>query len=253
MLHNDYGRSGHCGMGEDSFAPCVICKMGSRIFRMLTSRAIEVQINCIMLQDLHSRAWGLTGGIGSGKSYAATILRRLGIPVLDMDMMARRLLLAGNPVFDQVVDRFGREIVGLDGQIDRKALAAVVFSDQKRRLELEGIIHPVVIRQAFELIESAPLSKSPTVFIESALIFAVGLDRALARTVLVWTPKDVRIRRVMIRDMMPEPDVLARISAQLDDDVIKSRADIVWENSRGPDELKRQIILTLGRQEPLTD
>lgn len=229
--------------------PKPLCEQGAGSLSELTSRAIEVQIMHIMSKDLHSRAWGLTGGIGSGKSYAAAILRGLGIPVLDMDVMARRLMLAGSPVFDQVVRRFGPLIVGQDGQIDRKALAALVFTSQERRLELEGIIHPVVIRQAFEMVDSAPLSKAPTIFIESALIFAVGLERALARTVLVRAPQDVRIMRVMIRDKISEQEVRARISAQMDEDAMQNRADIVWDNPDGSTGLRRQIILTLASQE----
>src|SRR5436309_14115724 len=88
---------------------------------------------------------GLTGGIASGKSAVAGMLRELGFPVLDADALAHRLMEPGQPAHDEVLREFGAEIAGADGRIDRAKLAAVVFADREKLEWINGFVHPAVL------------------------------------------------------------------------------------------------------------
>lgn len=193
----------------------------------------------------NSNAWGLTGGIGSGKSIAAAVLRRLGVPVLDMDRLAADLMVPGTEVYDGIVAEFGRDVLLADGRLDRRALAGIVFADTRRLRMLEGIVHPATIRETLRRLDGDTLRTTPIVFVESAIVFEAGMDEWLKGVVVVTAPVEARIRRVMARDNASASDVAARIAAQLEDARRIELADAVWTNAEDVDALRAQIIDTL--------
>lgn len=197
------------------------------------------------MYEFRRNTWGLTGGIGSGKSMAAGILRELGVPVLDMDRTAARLMMPGTSVYTAVVDRFGKEILRPDQTIDRSVLAGLVFSDRDRLKELEQIVHPATIAETARRIDCLPLSGMRFVFVESAIVFEAGIDSMLGGVVLVTAPESTRMERVMRRDGMSKDQFLARVASQTDDTVKAEKATCVWNNDRDPGNLRLQILSML--------
>ena len=201
--------------------------------------------------------WGLTGGIGAGKSTAADVLRKLGIPVLDMDAVAADLMKPGTDVFATkpgtdvfatIAAEFGPGVINPDGTLNRKALAGIIFTDADRRKRLEQIVHPPTICETMRRLDNYAVKKSSFIFIESALIFAVGLDKQLQGTAVVTAPAEVRLNRVITRDGAGRTDVEKRMAAQLDETTAREKATVIWDNSGSLDDLRRQIVELVARQ-----
>lgn len=188
------------------------------------------------------RVWGLTGGIGAGKSEAARVLRSLGVPVLDADRIAREQMQPGAPVFDAVVAEFGTAILGATGGIDRAALATIVFADPVRRTRLDALTHGPVMDELRQSLSVLGMAKHPLAFVEAALVFETGLDQTLHGTVAVVAPIDVRIARVQARDQAAAAAVQARIAAQTDDDTRRTRATRVIENGGDLAALRAAVV-----------
>jgi dephospho-CoA kinase len=191
------------------------------------------------------RVWGLTGGIGAGKSEAARVLRSLGVPVLDADRIARDQMQPGTAVFDAVVAEFGTGILGPAGAIDRTALAAIVFADAARRARLDVLTHGPVMDALQRRLSALGKTGHPLAFVEAALVFETGLDRMLSGTVAVLAPIDVRIARVQARDQVVAAAVQARIAAQMDDEARRARATRVVENSGDLNALRGEVVALL--------
>jgi dephospho-CoA kinase len=163
--------------------------------------------------------FGLTGGIASGKSTAATRLRARGVPVIDADELAREVVAPGTAGLREIVEAFGPGVLGPagpDGQqpLDRKALARIAFSDDAARKKLERITHPRITRRTVE--RSAELARAgePLACYEAALIVENGAADVFRPLVVVACPEDVQIARIMARDGASREDALARVHAQ---------------------------------------
>lgn len=170
---------------------------------------------------------GLTGGIGSGKSFVAEIFRKMGVPVFNSDEEARMIQLHDKEVLQSIREAFG-DVFLSDGSLDRKKLASIVFSDHEKLSQLNAIVHPAV-GKAFENF-CRQNSRSPYVIKEAAIIFEMGLDEQLDGTILVTAPEHIRIARVMQRDGIAEADVRARMSKQWSDEEKLQRADWIISN-----------------------
>jgi len=159
--------------------------------------------------------YGLTGGIASGKSTVAAILRELGFPVLEADRMAHQVVEPSQPAYNEVRSFFGDAILGPDLRIDRSRLAAIVFDDRERLNQLNAIIHPRVeremVRQFAELESSG---KHAAAFIEAALIFEAGLHKRLDGVVVVWSLPEQQTTRLIERGIS-EAEARRRIAAQM--------------------------------------
>src|SRR5258706_16426864 len=121
----------------------------------------------------------MTGGIGSGKSSAAALLREHGVPVVDADELAREVVRPGTPGFERVVAAFGPEIVAADGAVDRKRLGALVFADAETRARLNGILHPLVREASQARFTELAAAGVTLAGYDVPLLFEVGLERAL--------------------------------------------------------------------------
>ena len=154
---------------------------------------------------------GITGNIGSGKSTVARLFEALGVPVFYADQQAR-IISERIDVLDEVKKTFGDKVIAADGSLNRKALAAIVFSDAGKLSVLNSIIHPRVI-DSFD--EWCSLHQSaPYLLHESAILFESGLDYLCDAIILVTAPEEVRINRVMQRDLLSRQDVITRMSNQ---------------------------------------
>jgi dephospho-CoA kinase len=182
---------------------------------------------------------GLTGGIGSGKSTVARMLEARGAVVIDADELARDAIARGTPGFARVVEAFGAEVVGPDGDIDRRRLADVVFRDGALRAQLEAVVHPEVAERFASELERH-LDSDRVVVYSVPLLVERGLAGAFDVVVVVEASEATRIERVRGRDMSPG-DVRARIAAQATDEDRSAVADVVLHNDGSLEELERQV------------
>jgi len=176
------------------------------------------------------RLVGLTGGIASGKSTLAAALRDLGAPVIDADAIARASVRGGTRALREIAAAFGEGLIAADGELDRRAMAAIVFADPAARARLEAIVHPAV--RAEVVAETARLAAAghELAFYDVPLLFERGLEGEVDCTVVVHAPPSLQLSRLQARDGMTREEAEARISAQLPIDEKARRADVVVSN-----------------------
>ena len=220
---------------------------------------------------------GLTGGLGSGKSTVTGYLRELGAEVIEADELGRALMEPGQPVFDEIVEVFGSEVVTPDGRLDRAKLADLSFRGG-RLDELNAIVHPAVIAAQGDWMRQV-CARDPKAIavVESALIFEVERAarlrgesegvlaywrRRFDRVIVVAAPDELKVARYVARispsgwDERAAEDARSRLAKQLSDAVKTSRADFVLDNTGDLVELRAQIdavwrqLVELGNNSP---
>jgi len=184
---------------------------------------------------------GLTGGIATGKSTITGMLRERGIPVIDADQIARDVVEPGKPAYEAIVAHFGREILLADGQIDRKKLGEIVFSDELERQKLNAIVHPEVRRVMREEAETAEKNGASIVFMDIPLLFESKLQHMVDKIVVVYAPAHMQLARMMERDELQEEQAQKRLRAQFPIDQKKADADFLIDNSGSREEAERQV------------
>jgi len=170
---------------------------------------------------------GITGGIGSGKSTVCRIFRILGIPVFDADKEAKRIMMTDEALVRAIREEFGDEAYREDGSLNRAYMAATVFGDEQRLQKLNALVHPAVIRAAATWSDA---QNAPYTVKEAALMFESGSYKSNDYNILVTSPVDMRIRRVMQRDQVPEEAVRTRISRQWPEEEKARLADFTLIN-----------------------
>ena len=193
---------------------------------------------------------GLTGGIACGKSEAGCILEREGAQVRDADELAHELIRRGGPLFNKVVGRFGSEIIGPDGEIDRQILGRRVFADAAERKALEALIHPEVIRVLRDWIAGKIRQGKKAVAIVP-LLFEVGWTDLWDAVVCVVSTEKIVIKRLKQRGLS-EHEARARISAQMPLETKIRKANYVIQNDGTLDSLDkrtREVWQTIVREE----
>ena len=176
------------------------------------------------------RVFSLTGGIGSGKSTVAARFRERGLPVVDADELARAAVAPGSGELAAIAQAFGDGVLGPDGSLDRKALAAIVFNDEAARGRLNAIVHPRVRELAQARFAELARLGEPLACYEVPLLFEVGLADSLRPVVVVTAAESEQVRRVLARDGGTPEQARARIAAQLPLETKASQADFVIEN-----------------------
>ena len=174
---------------------------------------------------------GLTGGIGSGKSEVAGILRELGAPVIDADLVGHETYRRGEPAWDQVVETFGSGVVGQDGEIDRRRLGRIVFGDTGSLKRLTDIVWPR-IREGLEkrITRERDNGDTTVLVVEAAVLFEAGWDRLFDEIWVVTAPEaDVLERLERQRNQKPE-QTRARLRAQMTNEEREKRADVTVRN-----------------------
>ncbi len=182
---------------------------------------------------------GLTGGIGSGKSTVSAMLQKRGAVVFDADVFARAAVEPGTPGYEDVVERFGPTILGPGGEIERAALAGIVFADEEARRDLEAIVHPEVRRLFAEAAER--YEGTDTIVVYSApLLVETGMHTAFEVLLVVAATVETQVQRLRGRGMTTQ-DVRARIAAQAPLEDKAAVADILIDNEGSLDELEGQV------------
>jgi len=182
---------------------------------------------------------GLTGGIGSGKSTVAECFAAHGVPVIDTDVIARRLTLPGSAALDEIRTAFGETVMQADGTLDRAALRRRVFADAAARHQLEAILHPG-IRQAVE--QALATLAAPYALIVIPLLVETGSYRdVLSRVLVVDCPEELQISRVMARSGLAQEEVKAILAAQAGRAERLAVADDVISNTGSPEILRTEV------------
>ncbi|MEJ2887215.1 dephospho-CoA kinase [Actinomycetospora aeridis] len=182
---------------------------------------------------------GLTGGIGAGKSTVAETLTELGAVVIDSDRIAREVVEPGTEGLAEVVAAFGEDVLDADGALDRPALGRIVFADDAKRQQLNGILHPRIGARTAEMVAGA--DDDAVVVHDIPLLVENGMGAAFALVVVVDAPVDVRVARLVETRGMTVEDARARMAAQADDGARRAAADVWLENAGAAGALREQV------------
>ena len=186
--------------------------------------------------------YGLTGGIGSGKTTVAAILRDKGYTVLDADEIGREVTAKDEPLLRLLVRDFGIDIIREDGSLDRKLLAEKAFNDKRKMHRLNELVQTAILCRAVEKFHKLSLSDyNKVMFFDVPLLFEAGWDRYMQQIWLVTAPEDVRIQRVEIRDGLTEEEIRERIRYQMSEEEKMERADVIIHNDEGMAKLMAQV------------
>ena len=158
---------------------------------------------------------GLTGGIASGKSAVARVLRGLGIPVVDADQIAREVVAPGSEGLAAIVAEFGAEVLAADGQLDRERMGQRVFADPAARVKLQAITHPRIGQLSAQRLAEARAGSAPYVVYEAPLLVEVGAHKGLDALIVVAAGEAAQVARAAARDALAAEAVQQRIAAQL--------------------------------------
>ena len=183
---------------------------------------------------------GLTGGIGSGKSTLARMLEGRGAVVFDADVLAREVVEPGTPGHAAVTQRFGANVLGPGGELDREALASIVFADPAARRDLEAIVHPEVRRRFAEGTEAYRDTDRVVVF-SAPLLVETGMHSAFEVLVVVSASAATQIDRLMRERGMSEEAVRSRIAVQSSPEARAEVADVLVDNEGTVEELEQQV------------
>lgn len=178
----------------------------------------------------NKRLIGISGGIGSGKSYVARILsEKYGLLYIDTDSLAKDMMRPGHSVYRAVVEEFGEGILSESGEIDRGKLSSVVFKDAERLKRLNELTHPPVIEEALRLAKEY----AGDTLVESALIIEAGMVPLFDEIIVVTADRELRIERLVGERGYSREKAEAVINAQKNEEKLKSVATILIENGKG--------------------
>ncbi len=185
---------------------------------------------------------GITGPIGSGKSFVASELDLLGAHVIGMDVIARELVEPGMPALSEIRDEFGPDYTQEQGTLNRRALGRLVFSDPEALRRLNGIMFPKLVKAAKERLDEV-FGQHELLALDAAVLYQAGLDKLVDKVIAVTAEEEVRTARIMERDKLTHEEALARISGQGElDEIARCSADLVIENSGTPQTLRKKLM-----------
>lgn len=184
---------------------------------------------------------GLTGGIATGKSTTATMLRDRGIPVHDADAVVHRLMAKGGAAVQSVIDIFGERVLASDGSINRQALGGIVFTNPTKRRQLEAIIHPLVTADRDVFLAESQSLDVPFVILDVPLLFETGGDAACDFVILCDVDSQTQQDRGMARSGMTEQKWNAILASQIPMEDKRTRADAVIETQYGLEAARHQL------------
>lgn len=183
---------------------------------------------------------GLTGGIGCGKSEAARIFAKLGVPIVDVDVIARQLTTAGHPVLQEIITAFGPEYLDQDGSLNRAAMREKVFKDIAARKDLEGIMHPAIYEQALKEMEAH--KDAPYQILAISLLFENNrYKNDVTRSLVIDCDEALQVERTMKRSGLSEEVVRGIMAAQVSRETRRKMAHDLIENNGTIDELRQKI------------
>ncbi|MFC1589063.1 dephospho-CoA kinase [Pseudomonadota bacterium] len=183
---------------------------------------------------------GLTGGIGSGKSTVAEIFSRLGITVIDADIIAHQLTLSGSESFNEIVQLFGKEFIGNNGELDRKKIAQTIFSNLPLKIALEKILHPKIRRRIEQEIEQA--KNNDYIILAIPLLLESNFTDLVDRIIVIDADDETRIKRTHQRDGRTENQIRQIMNQQFNRHDRLQQADDILINNGDLEDLEDAVI-----------
>lgn len=193
-----------------------------------------------------SHVFALTGGIGSGKSTVARIWRERGLPVVDADELARRVVDPGSTGLRELVEHFGEEVLHEDGGLHRAKLAERVFGDEAARARLNRLLHPRIRDEAERRFAALRDAGEPLVCYEIPLLFEIGQADKFRPVVVVHAPLELRVERARLRDGTDSAAIRRRVEAQIPLEQKVERADYVIDNGEDEDATRARSLEVLA-------
>ncbi|KEF39560.1 dephospho-CoA kinase [Schinkia azotoformans MEV2011] len=192
---------------------------------------------------------GLTGGIASGKSTVATMLRDLGIVIIDADVIAREVVEVGEDAYFKIIGAFGRTILHDDRTINRQKLGEVIFNNEQKRKVLNSIVHPAV-REKMSRLKMEFIEKGEKIIVlDIPLLFESKQTHLVEKVILVYVDRDVQVKRLMQRNGLSVEEAEARINSQMPLTEKIPLADAVINNNGSIEETKEQLLAILKQWE----
>lgn len=189
--------------------------------------------------------FGLTGGIASGKSTIAARFREVGLPVIDADRLAREVVAKNSEGLAEVARALGPSVIAPDGELDRKAVAALVFTDAAARAKLNAIVHPRIAHETAKQATALAQKGEPLACYEAALLVENGMADAFRPLVVVWVSPEVQLARAMARDGSTEAEARGRLAAQTSLEAKLRAADVEIDNSGTLEDARNRADIAL--------
>ena len=196
---------------------------------------------------------GLTGGIGTGKSTVSQILKEKKFPVIDLDIISHEVIKFPK-VVEKIVENFGKEVLEYNNTgnwiVSREKLGRVIFGNRKKRLILNSVMHPEILRIMREKILECK-KENKIIFVEVQLLFEVQWEKEFDYILLVAAKRDMQVRRVLERDKRSEEEAWNIINSQMSLDEKREKSDFVIENDGNMDDLNKKVdkfLKSLERQ-----
>jgi len=184
---------------------------------------------------------GLTGGIGTGKSSVAEAFQSLGAAVINADLLGHDAYLPGTIGYEEVVTEFGQEIVGSDGQIDRKKLGPIVFSDSSKMDRLNEIMHPLIRDLIEERLVTLESNHNKVAVVEAAILIEAGWKSLFDEIWVVISDPEEVINRLGVRNGLSREDAVKRIDSQMSNNERIGHGDVVVENTGSMEDLQTRV------------
>ncbi|MEW6455399.1 MAG: dephospho-CoA kinase [Acidobacteriota bacterium] len=185
----------------------------------------------------------LTGGIATGKSIISDVLKEKGCFISKSDLIAHKLMMPGEVIWEQIVFHFGDRILNPNKTINRKTLGAIVFSNEKERDYLNNLIHPKVLEEKKKIIEKLERDRKYKIFVsEAALTIEAGFEKYFHKIIVAHCPDNIRVKRLMERDKISENEALKKIRSQMDNEEKIKKADYVIDTSGTIEETRKRTL-----------
>jgi len=184
---------------------------------------------------------GLTGGIASGKSTVSAKLKELGAAIIDVDELARDVVRKGEIAYNRIVQSFGEDILLHNGEINRKKLGSIVFSDKEKLALLNSITHPEIISRVKDRIRQLKAEGEKVIVVDAAILIEMGLYKYVDSVWVVMVDRETQIKRLMERDRLNYKDSENRINSQFTNEVRKKYADVIIDNNKPIEEVSKKI------------
>lgn len=192
---------------------------------------------------------GLTGGIASGKSTVAEIFRELGAQVVSADELAREVVRPGSVTLQEIVVRFGAEVLDEAGNLNRRMLAERIFRNAGERAALNRITHPAIARLAARRFHEIERAGARLIVYDAPLLFEAGAEGQVDAVLVVTIEPDQQLKRLMARNGLSRSEAIARIASQMSQQEKTARADFLIDNSGSVEETRQQVKALMVRLE----
>ncbi len=197
--------------------------------------------------EIMGKTIGLTGSVATGKSTVSNLIQQAGIPLVDADVAARKVVEKGTDGLVEIVAYFGKDILLEDGTLNRAKLGEIIFQDKEKREKLNEITHPRVKDYMLNERERFFEAGEKVVFFDIPLLFESHLESLVDQIIVVWTTPETELKRLMERNNLTKEEALARINSQMGIDEKAKKADFVIDNNESLEKTQEQVLTFIER------